>query len=934
MLEIKNITKDYETGSDTVHALRGVSIAFRDSELVAILGHSGCGKTTLLNIIGGLDRYTSGDLIIDGRSTKEYKDRDWDTYRNHSIGFIFQSYNLIPHQTVLSNVELALTLSGVSKAERRRRAKEALEKVGLGDQLHKKPNQMSGGQMQRVAIARALVNDPEILLADEPTGALDSETSIQIMELIKEIAKDRLVIMVTHNPDLAHDYATRIVKLVDGQIKNDSQPFDPSAEKTESSAEKKSKKAKSDKKSKMSFLTALSLSKNNLLTKKGRTFLTAFAGSIGIIGIALIMSLSNGVQEYIDSVERSTLASYPVQLESETVNYSELMNSMMDIRDDDKDAERDPNRVYTNDMSTSMMKSMLSEIKENNLPDFMEKFKNDEEVMKNVSEIRYSYNSKLYVFSKDLNGKIARVNPSTVMQTAMGKDMAGTVQGMWGTASTFTGMDMSSRVNCFEELLSPETTADRYETLAGRLPEKYDEVVVMVSEHNEISNLMLYTLGLMDQEELADMMSHVMSGEAWESETSIESFSYDDLLGLQFTMMTAPELFQKNDKGGYDDMSADQDFMKKALENGTELKVVGIVKPNSDSLISSSTMGAIGYTHELTEYMINKTNGSELLKLQKDNPETDIFTGLDFPKKDDKPKEAMSQEEALKTIMEMMSQEQIGQMFQSILQTIPQEQQAEVMQTPQEEQFAKLMQLAEPNKITGALMSVLTAAQMQQLQDMTKEPEKTEATYEGNLEILGEADLEKPDGIAIYAKDFEAKENISQFITDYNKEMTDSDREDDAIEYTDYVGMMISGVSDIINAISYILIAFVGISLVVSSIMIGIITYISVLERTKEIGILRAMGASKGNISNVFNAETLIVGFVAGVIGILVTVLLNIPINALIFKLTGIASIKSVLPPVAGGILVIISMALTLIAGLFPAGVASKKDPVIALRTE
>ena len=934
MLEIKNITKDYETGSDTVHALRGVSIAFRDSELVAVLGHSGCGKTTLLNIIGGLDRYTSGDLIIDGRSTKEYKDRDWDTYRNHSIGFIFQSYNLIPHQTVLSNVELALTLSGVSKAERRKRAKEALEKVGLGDQLHKKPNQMSGGQMQRVAIARALVNDPEILLADEPTGALDSETSIQIMELVKEIAKDRLVIMVTHNPDLAHDYATRIVKLVDGQIKSDSQPFDPNTEKTESSAEKKSKKAKSDKKSKMSFLTALSLSKNNLLTKKGRTFLTSFAGSIGIIGIALILSLSNGVQTYIDNVEQSTLASYPVQLEKETVDYSGLMSSMMDLHDDDENAQRDPDRVYTNDMSTNMTKVMLSEVKKNNLTDFMEEFKNDDAVMENVSEIKYTYNSKLYVFSRDVNDKIIRVNPSTIMQTAMGGDAANSISDMWGAASTFTGTDMSSRMNCFEELLSNDMTKNSYETLAGRLPENYDEVVVMVSDHNEISNMVLYTLGLLDQQELADMMEHVMKGERWEGGTSIESFSYDELLGLKFTALTSPELFQKNDKGGYDDMSGDQDYMEDALKNGTELKIVGIIRPNSDSLISSSGMGGIGYTSALTEYMINKTNDSELLKLQKDNPDTDIFTGIDFPKKDDKPEEPMSQQEALQKVMEYMSQEQIAQMFQAVMQTLAPEQQAEVMQLPAEQQFAKTMELAEPNKVTGALMSTLTAEQMQQLQDMTKEPETTEATYEKNMEILGEADFEKPDGIMIYAKDFDAKENISQFISDYNQKMTDSEREDDVIEYTDYVGMMISSVSDIINAISYILIAFVGISLVVSSIMIGIITYISVLERTKEIGILRAMGASKGNISNVFNAETLIVGFVAGVIGILVTVLLNIPITSIIHKLTGIESISSSLPPVAGAILVVISMVLTLIAGLFPASVAAKKDPVIALRTE
>lgn len=932
MLEIKNIIKDYKTGADTVHALRGVSISFRDSELVAVLGHSGCGKTTLLNIIGGLDRYTSGDLIIDGRSTKEYKDRDWDTYRNHSIGFIFQSYNLIPHQSVLSNVELALTLSGVSKSERRKRAREALEKVGLGDQLHKRPNQMSGGQMQRVAIARALVNDPEILLADEPTGALDSETSLQIMALIKEIAKDRLVIMVTHNPDLANDYATRIVRLVDGEIKSDSKPFDPSTEKSEK-AEGKSK-SKSGRKSKMSFLTALSLSRNNLMTKKARTFLTAFAGSIGIIGISLILSLSNGVQTYIDSVERSTLASYPIQLESQTVNYTELMSSMMDMGGEDKDKERDPNLVYVNDMSTNMTKVLLSEVKNNNLTDFMDEFKNDSTVMENVSEIHYTYDSKLYVFSHDLNNKIIRVNPSTIMSSAWGGDASSSIGNMTDAASTFMGVDMSSRMNCFQELLSNDMTKDNYDVLTGKLPESYDEVVIMINDHNEVSNLMLYTLGLLDQKELTEMIEHVMAGEEWDGGTSIESLSYDELLGLKLTMLTAPELYQKNDKGGYDNMSEDQDYMEDALKNGVELKIVGVIKPNSDSLISSTSMGGIGYTSALTEYMINKTNDSELVKLQKDNPDTDIFTGIPFPKKDDKPQEPMTQEDALQKVMEFMSQEQIAQMFQAVMQTLTPEQQAEVMQLPQEQQFAKTMQLAEPNKVTGALMSVLTAQQMQQLQEMTKQPETTEATYEKNMQILGEADLTKPDGIMIYAKDFDAKENISGFISDYNKKMTNADKEDDVIEYTDYVGMMISSVSDIVNAISYILIAFVAISLVVSSIMIGIITYISVLERTKEIGILRAIGASKGNISNVFNAETLMVGFVAGAIGILVTVLLNIPITAIIHRLTGINTISSTLPPVAGVALVIISMLLTLIAGLFPASIAAKKDPVIALRTE
>ncbi len=926
MLEIKNITKDYDTGGDKVHALRDVSISFRDCELVAILGHSGCGKTTLLNIIGGLDQYTTGDLIINGRSTKQYKDRDWDTYRNHSVGFIFQSYNLIPHQTVLSNVELALTLSGVSKTERRRRAKEALEKVGLGDQLNKRPNQMSGGQMQRVAIARALVNDPEILLADEPTGALDSETSVQIMELVKEIAKDRLVIMVTHNPDLANDYATRIVRLVDGKIKSDSDPY----EITESKSEPK----KSGKKTSMSFGTALALSRNNLLTKKGRTFLTSFAGSIGIIGIALILSLSHGVQAYIDGVERSTLTSYPVELERETVNYSGLMTSMLDIHDEAADEEREPDRVYTNDMSTEMMKSLLSEIQENNLTDFMDYIDgNPDNIKDSISEIKYSYNSNLYVYTHGVNDEIVRANPSTAMQAMFGEGMASGMQEMMGMASTFGGGDMASRGNVFEELISNEMTANQYDVVAGKLPEKYDELVVIISEHNELSNLTLYTLGLRDQAELGEMMSHVIAGETFDLDTGDLSFTYDELMNLTFKLVTAPELFQENEDGGYDDMSGDEEFMEKALENGEELKVVGVIRPNGDSLISTSSTGGIGYTSALTEHMINKTNESELVKKQKDNPDIDIFTGIEFPKEDEKTEEPMSREEAMQQLMSFMSEEQVMQMSQIIIETLTPEQQAQLMQLPPEQQQGAIFEMAEQTKITAAFMSVITAEQMQQLEEMTQAPETTEATYEGNLQILGVADLLEPSKVSIYAKDFDSKERITDLISKYNSQKASEGKESDVINYTDYVGMMISSVSDTIDAISYILIAFVAISLVVSSIMIGIITYISVLERTKEIGILRAMGASKGDVSNVFNAETLIVGFAAGVIGIGVTLLLNIPINIIIEHVTDIPNMAK-LPWQGGVILIIISMLLTLIAGLFPASVAAKKDPVEALRTE
>lgn len=924
MLEIRNITKDYSTGADKVHALRGVSISFRDCELVAILGHSGCGKTTLLNIIGGLDQYTSGDLIINGKSTKQYKDRDWDTYRNHSVGFIFQSYNLIPHQTVLSNVELALTLSGVSKQERRKRAAEALAKVGLADQMHKRPNQMSGGQMQRVAIARALVNDPDILLADEPTGALDSETSVQIMELIKEIAKDRLVIMVTHNPELANDYATRIVRLVDGTIKSDSDPFVP--EKTEE------KSKKSVKKPSMSFFTALALSRNNLLTKKGRTFLTSFAGSIGIIGIALILSLSHGVQLYIDSVERSTLSSYPITIQQETIDYSSMMSSMMGMNEVDR-SDREENRVYTNNISTEMVKTMLSEMQTNNLKAFKKHIEsNPDNILDSVREIKYSYSSNLYIYRKDLNDNVVRVNPSTVMEAMMGESMAESITQMGSTYSSLMG-GQSSGYDVWSELLSDDAVKEQYEVLAGHTPESWDEVVLIVNDHNELSDVTLYALGLRDQKELGDMMSAIMVGDSFDLDTGDLSFSYDELMALRFRLLVASDFYEKDPEGGYKDMSKDDEFMTKAMEAAPEIKVVGILRPDGDSIISSTNSGGIGYTHDLTEYMIQRVNDSALVKEQQANPDVDVFTGIEFPKKDETPKEPMSQEEAMQLIMGIMSPEQMASLSQALIAGLTPEQQQQLMALPPEQQQTAILGMADPKAITAAFMQTLTPEQIQQMMELTREPESTEATYDGNLELLGVADLAKPSAVSIYAKDFDSKEKLTQFISDYNKKMADDGTKEDAIQYTDYIGLMISSVSSIIDSISYILIAFVAISLVVSSIMIGIITYISVLERTKEIGILRAMGASKHDVSNVFNAETLIVGFAAGVIGIVVTLLLNIPINIIIEHLTDIKNMSQ-LPWQGGVILVIISMLLTLIAGLFPASVAAKKDPVEALRTE
>ena len=883
-------------------------------------------------------------------------------------------------------MELALTLSGVSKAERRRRAKEALEKVGLGNQLNKRPNQMSGGQMQRVAIARALVNDPDILLADEPTGALDSETSIQIMELVKEIAKDRLVIMVTHNPELAEKYSTRIVKLLDGQIVGDSDPFDPAKEPAHSEV-RKSEVTKGQKTS-MSFLTALSLSKNNLMTKKGRTFLTSFAGSIGIIGIALILSLSNGVQEYINSVERSTLASFPVSIQHETVDYTSLMTSMMNVRDNAEE-NRDPDRIYTNDISTEMMKTMLSEMQTNNLAEFKEYLESDPDgISASIEEIQYSYDSNLYIYGHSADGDIMQINPSTVMSAMMGQSMADNVSQMTNTYSSLMGSSSMSSYDAFRELLSTDMLKTEYEVLAGRLPEAYNEVVVLVTDRNELSDVTLYTLGLRDQGELEGMMSSVMAGESFDLDTGDLSFSYDDLMGMEFSMLTAPEFYQKNDDGTWTDMRSDSEFMEQAAENGLKLKVVGILKPDADSLISSTNSGGIGYTHALTEYMIDKTNSSELVKAQKENPDVDVFTGIEFPKADEEEEQPMSQSEAMEMLTGMLTEEQRTKLNEGIMAALTEEQQAQIQSammgmvsdeqmnsimmgvlTPEQltqlqsgadvnslltdaqkaqmsaqiaasltaEQNAELSAMmngmADPTKMYTIFMQVLTTDQLRQLMDMTKEPETTDATYDGNLKLLGVAELSEPSSMKIYATDFESKEKITQLIEKYNDSKIADDNQADVINYTDYVGLMMSSVSDIINSISYILIAFVAISLIVSSIMIGIITYISVLERTKEIGILRAMGASKRDISNVFNAETLIVGFSAGVIGIAVTLLLNIPINIIIENITGIANV-ALLPWQGGVILVVISMLLTLIAGLVPAGVAAKKDPVEALRTE
>lgn len=898
VLKLTDIVKSYVSGDTKVQALKGINIEFRENEFVSILGPSGCGKTTMLNIIGGLDRYDSGDLSINGKSTKQFKDSDWDSYRNHSIGFVFQNYNLIPHQTVLSNVELALTLSGVSKSERRKRAVEVLQKVGLGDQLHKKPNQMSGGQMQRVAIARALVNNPEILLADEPTGALDSETSVQIMELLKEISKDKLIIMVTHNPELAEKYSSRIVRLLDGNVIDDTNPYHPSEYKAVSVEEtaKDKKKNKNKEKTSMSIGTAFSLSLNNLMTKKGRTLLTSFAGSIGIIGIALILSLSNGFQLYIDKVQEDTLSSYPITIQQESVDMTSMAAAIQDAKSDKTDHDLD--KVYSSDIMSELMNTMVAEITTNNLADFKEYIENDENGKKindYLSAIEYSYDIDLNIYKADTSDGVVQVNPSTVMES-MGLGLNPTSSEISSSMSAISGAGQF-----WDELLgNKELIESQYDIVQGRWPEKYNEVVIVINEKNEISDLALYSLGLKDQDELSEQMKKVMNGESIKSESM--SFTYDELLDLKFKLLLNSDKYSYNSTTEtWNDISEDDILMKKAVDNGIDINVVGIIRPNKDSAVQSLT-GVVGYTHDLVEYIINKTNESEIVKAQLADENTDVFTGRPFESKEEE------------IDLAKMTPEELAAY---------QQQQAAMQQQKTEEYIANLTD--EQKQYMASLSDKEKAALMEKYMTQS-EPE---TTYDENLTKLGVADIDNPSAILLYPVDFESKEFIEDIISDYNE----GKDEEEKITYTDLVGMMMSSVSTIINMISYVLIAFVAISLVVSSIMIGIITYISVLERTKEIGILRSIGASKKDISRVFNAETLIIGFVSGALGIGLTLLLNIPVNLIIKSVAGISNISR-LPWEGALILVAISMTLTLIAGLIPSGMAAKKDPVVALRSE
>ena len=895
MLELNDIKKDYVSGSTTVSALKGINLRFRDCEFVSILGQSGCGKTTMLNIIGGLDKYTSGDLKINGVSTKNYKDRDWDFYRNNSIGFVFQSYNLIPHQTVLSNVELALTLSGVSKAERKKRAIEALEKVGLGEQIHKKPNQMSGGQMQRVAIARALVNNPDILLADEPTGALDTETSIQIMELLKEISKDRLIIMVTHNPELAKDYSTRIVRLLDGVITDDSDPYSledmeadirvKEAAKVKTS-EKKIKKSGKKQKTSMSFFTALSLSFNNLMTKKTRTILTAFAGSIGIIGIAMILSISNGIQLYIDRVQRDTLSSYPITLQAEAIDISSMVSSM--TGNSDSEEHEDKSKIYSNDIMGDMINTMVKEVKSNNLSEFKKYIENGSSDIKSyVSDIQYSYDVPLNIYMKDTSNGVEQLNPGTMFDSIYGEGATSASSSM----SSGMGMGMFSNSSVWNQLLGNQQVLDeQYDVLAGHWPENFNEVVLVADKNNEVDDYTLYSLGLKDPEEVRTLFKKMMVGESYETEKDI-SYTFDEILDTEFKLVMPTDMYKYNDvTGTWDDYSKDDKYMTNVVNNGTDIKVCGIIRPNDDA-VSTSISSGIGYTAKLTEYIIEEVKNSEIAKAQLADTSVDVFTGVPF----DNDRNTEITMDDVNAYMATLSPEERAQM--------------------------------------QAMTSGMSDDQILQLFSASLKARTTDATLDSNKSKLGITDLDTPSQIDIYATDFDSKEKVQNIIKDYNKLQQDDGKEENVINYTDYVGIMMSSVSTIINAISYVLIAFVAISLIVSSIMIGIITYISVLERTKEIGVLRSIGASKKDVSRIFNAETLIEGFVSGALGIVVTLLLCIPANALIKHLTDISNVAQL--PVAGGvILIIISMFLTFIAGLIPAKLAAKKDPVVALRSE
>ena len=972
MLKLKDIRKDYLAGDSVVHALKGIDLEFRENEFVAILGHSGCGKTTLLNIIGGLDQYTSGDLVINGKSTKNFTDGDWDTYRNHSIGFVFQSYNLIPHQTVLSNVELALTLSGVAPAERRARAIDALKKVGLGEQIYKKPNQMSGGQMQRVAIARALVNDPDILLADEPTGALDSDTSVQIMNILKEISEDKLIIMVTHNPDLAEAYASRIIRIKDGLIVGDSMPYD-------SGREEQPQVEPGKKKTSMSFFTALALSTNNLLTKKARTILTAFAGSIGIIGIALIMSLSNGIQNYIDKVQEDTLSSYPVTIQAESYDMSGMMTSLMGVHSEAEENKHENDAVYSSTILYDMMNSMISADKEvNNLKPFKEFLETDPEIGQYISSVQYSYDLDMNLYARDVDDNIVKTDITELLQNAMSLTFGGDYSSYFSTFGQYYSV-----ADAWQEMLPGENgelinplLKSQYDLIYGHWPENYDEVVLVVNKNNEVSDLVLYALGLKSNSALADDMQAFMDQE--NLNTELESWSYEDICSrIVRYIYPADQYSYDEETGEYVDLADEELGLRTLYNNGMDVKISGIIRQNEDA-VSGMMSGSIGYTHALVEHVVNEAKNKDLVKRQLEDTTHDVFTGLPFLDDSDEAFSNSRKTEAAKDYISAASDEELADVYvkymsvpeDDYVQDLIDEQMADMTRSDIEDmvlkyypEYSSMLSKMDDDtlfdyvgQMIGEQVKQQYAAQMEAMYrnlpddkladefellaledddylwiyNNAMPPVYSDSTLKDNLKKLGYVDLDSPSIINIYVSTFEDKDSIADAIERYNDSVSD----DDQISYTDYVALLMSSITTIINVISYVLIAFVAISLVVSSIMIGIITYISVLERTKEIGILRAIGASKKDVSRVFNAETFIIGLAAGLIGIFMTVLLNIPINIIVHDLTGIMSLKSELPMVGGAALVLISVGLTFIAGLIPSSLAAKKDPVEALRTE
>lgn len=905
MLKLKNITKTYKTeGTEDVQALKGIDIEFRKSEFVSILGQSGCGKTTLLNIIGGLDRYTTGDLVINGKSTKNYKDKDWDAYRNYSVGFVFQSYNLIPHQSVLANVELSLTISGYSSKEKRQKAIEALESVGLGDQIHKRPSQLSGGQMQRVAIARAIVNDPDIILADEPTGALDTKTSTQIMDLLKDISKDKLIIMVTHNPEIAEKYSTRIVRLVDGKITDDSNPYN------EEEKEEKSKYA--NKKTHMSFVTALKLSLNNLMTKKGRTILTAFAGSIGIIGIALILSLSSGVNKYITDIQKETMLSYPIEIEAQSLDLSSILGDSGFYELNEADHEKDA--VYSDVTGIERVSKVSMTMSKNNLTDFKKYLDNKESRIHDYlgeNGVVYSYSTSFDLYSYDSDGKLVNAD-GTTFET---KDNASGALSMASNFTSSASTTMSTREIVAE--IMPGTSEDEiishavineYDVIEGRLPEAYNEVVITLDANNEIAAPTLYKLGLLPSKEYKDIIKKLEADE--EITVERQKIEYSDILNKTFKVIPACDYYVKKDNGLYESVKDSSGKVEELLKNAVELKVVGILKQKEDSKNALIT-APLGYTKLLTNYIIEHTNDSEVVKAQEADESKNIINGLQFKVSSDDEKV----EEAKKYLKNMSITEKAQFASAIMIQSADPMVQAQMMYLS-ESQLASFVDSYVENPDRDLMIT---------LYDDTISP----GTYEDNMKSFGKVTFDTPSRIQIYADTFEAKDGITECINEYN----DTVEEEDKITYTDFVGLLMKSVTTIINAISYVLIAFVSISLVVSSIMIAIITYISVLERTKEIGILRAMGTSKKDVSKIFNAETFIEGFIAGVLGIAVTMLLNIPIGKIIKAITD-TDMKPVLP-IGGAIaLIIISVLLTVIAGLIPSRVAAKKDPAVVLRSE